>query len=148
MEPVPQIVGDPEPTRVEPVRVDRRRAGRPKGKTVRRPKQARKAAATKTTPLGAHDAQLVRPLRSLSAVVSSTAGTSGGDAASSVYFPLILLGLPGALLLGLAGAAPRLAPHWPGVFVPVIRGRQGVSFFGLSLATVGVLAWALALPGA
>ena len=62
-------------------------------------------------------------------------------------YPLFLLAVVGGLLLAVAGAAPRLALVWPGVFVPVTRERDSVSFFGLCLLASGVLAWAIVSAG-
>jgi hypothetical protein len=72
-----------------------------------------------------------------------------GDGTSPLY-RLILLGLlaiGGTLLLGLASAAPRLAPYWPEVFIPVARGRDAVSFFGLCLLASGAVAWVIVGTG-
>ena len=72
---------------------------------------------------------------------------ASGDESSTPPYLLFLLALAGTLLLGLAGAAPRLAFYWPQVFVPVMRERDAVSFFGLCLLTSGVLAWAIVGTG-
>jgi hypothetical protein len=72
---------------------------------------------------------------------------SSADDGSSAPYLLALLAVAGALLLGLAGAAPRLAFYWPEVFVPVIRGRETVSFAGLCLVASSALAWVIAGAG-
>ena len=62
---------------------------------------------------------------------------------SSPPYLLALLALAGTLLLGVAGAAPRLALYWPDMFVPLTRERDTVSLFGLCLLVSGVLAWSI-----
>ena len=59
---------------------------------------------------------------------------------------LIALAVVGSLLLGIAGAAPRLAWYWPEIFVPVTRDRDMLTFFGACLIVGGVVAWAIVAP--
>lgn len=55
--------------------------------------------------------------------------------------PLIVLFALAGLLLAMASAAPRLAFAWPEVFVPIVRGREGLRAFGVSFAALGAFLW-------
>jgi hypothetical protein len=64
---------------------------------------------------------------------------------------LIVLAVGGSLLLGIAGAAPRLAWYWPEIFVPVIDATERIVLAGVCLAGAALtlaITWALTGPGA
>ena len=115
-----------------------------KPKPARRPKQLPAAVATSVAP-------------QYTVVVRDSTRASGLGAQlppqavvesppdRGVYL-LIALAIVGSLLLGIAGAAPRLAWYWPKIFVPVTRERDGLSFFGACLIVCGIVAWAIVAP--
>ncbi len=84
---------------------------------------------------------IVEERRSFTAALPQPAYTPA-DGSSPPYL-LALLALAGTLLLGVAGAAPRLALYWPETFVPLSRERDTVSLFGLCMLVSGVLAWSI-----
>ena len=135
--PTPDAASEPAPT--PPVAVKAK--PKAKAKPVREPKR-KVAAATAVRAVVTEPAlpvaMVVGEQRSAAALPSYTPA----DGSSPPYL-LALLALAGTLLLGVAGAAPRLALYWPDMFVPLTRERDTVSLFGLCLLVSGVLAWSI-----
>lgn len=118
---------------------------KPKRKPARRAKQLPGAAPTPLTP---RYAVVVRDSTRASAVLGAQFPPQAVAASppDRALYLLIALAVVGSLLLGIAGAAPRLAWYWPEIFVPVARERDGLSFFGACLIVCGVVAWAIVAP--
>jgi hypothetical protein len=126
------------------------RKTKPKGKAKAKARPKRKPAAKRAQPARQPEpalraVPLIEERRLLVASALPQGSYSPPD--EGAPYPLFLLAFGGVLLLGVAGAAPRLAWYWPGVFVPVTRERDALSFFGLCLLASGVLAWAIAGGG-
>lgn len=123
-----------------------------KAKAARKPQPARRTTTVpKPLPAAAVEPALpvltiVEERRSLAAALPQPP-YAPEDTGAALPYLLFVLGLAGAGLLALAGAAPRLALLWPGIFVRVIRERDVLSLFGLCLLASGVLAWAIAGAG-
>lgn len=113
---------------------------KPKRKPVRRAKQS---AAAAPAPVVSRYAVVARDSTRASAVLGAQfppQAVSASPPDRGLYL-LIAFAVVGSLLLGIAGSAPRLAWHWPEIFVPITRERDGLSFFGACLIVCGVVAW-------
>lgn len=116
-----------------------------KPKPVRRPKQLPAAVSAPVVP---RYAVVVRDSSRASAGLGVQLPPQAVAAAppDNGLYLLIALAVAGSLLLGVAGAASRLAGYWPKIFIPVIRERDGLSFFGACLIVCGIVAWAIVAP--
>lgn len=118
-------------------------------KPTRRPaRRAKQLPAAVPAPVASRYAVVVRDSTRASAVLGAQfppQAVAASPPDRGLYL-LIALAVVGSLLLGVAGAAPRLAWYWPEIFVPIARAREGLSFFGASLIVCGVVAWAIVAP--
>ena len=155
-EPEPAYVPEPEPAyspaaEPEPAAAAPARKAKPQPKPKPKVRKPKKRPAAPPAPAEAIKpalpvVTLVEERRPFVAALPPPPYVSGDQSTAPLYL-LFLLALSGTLLLGVAGAAPRLAFYWPEVFVPVTRERDAVSFFGLCLLASGVLAWAIVGTG-
>jgi len=111
-----------------------------------RPRPVAKAATPRTIP----DREAAGAVLAAQFTLGREDAGGGGMSSGLVVLALVFAGLIVAVV-GVLGAAPILADHWPKVFVPVIEATDRVLLAGLCLAGAAaalVITWALTGPGA